>query len=68
MNINGVNTLACLCKIEETDKPVKIYPLPHQYVVKDLVPGKMVASGDVRRPVEDVNSNQDHVKSFDVHF
>jgi len=38
MNINGVNTLACLCKIEESDKPVKIYPLPHQYVVKDLVP------------------------------
>lgn len=37
MNINGGNTLACLCKID-TAKPVKIYPLPHMYVIKDLVP------------------------------
>lgn len=30
MNINGVNTLACLCRIsKENDKDVKIYPLPH---------------------------------------
>jgi len=36
MNINGVNTLACLCKIDRSD--TKIYPLPHMYVVKDLVP------------------------------
>jgi succinate dehydrogenase (ubiquinone) iron-sulfur subunit len=27
MNINGVNTLACLCKIDRSD--TKIYPLPH---------------------------------------
>jgi succinate dehydrogenase (ubiquinone) iron-sulfur subunit len=33
-----VNTLACLTKIEATDKATKIYPLPHMYVVKDLVP------------------------------
>lgn len=39
MNINGKNTLACICKIEEdTSKSTKIYPLPHMYVVKDLVP------------------------------
>ncbi len=39
MNINGQNTLACLCKIdEEAGKSTKIYPLPHMYVVKDLVP------------------------------
>jgi len=39
MNINGVNTLACLCRIEtDTSKDLKIYPLPHTYVVKDLVP------------------------------
>ena len=37
MNINGVNTLACLCKIPSS-KEVKIYPLPHMYVLKDLVP------------------------------
>lgn len=39
MNINGGNTLACLNKIDtNTSKPTKIYPLPHMYVVKDLVP------------------------------
>lgn len=39
MNINGINTLACLCRIEpNTTKATKIYPLPHMYVVKDLVP------------------------------
>lgn len=39
MNINGSNTLACICKIDEnTSKSTKIYPLPHMYVVKDLVP------------------------------
>ena len=40
MNINGHNTLACLCRIENPEKAAKIYPLPHLYVVKDLVPGK----------------------------
>lgn len=39
MNINGGNTLACLNKIDTNlNKPTKIYPLPHMYVVKDLVP------------------------------
>merc|ERR1712087_815546 len=39
MNINGSNTLACLCKIDTNpSKAAKIYPLPHMYVVKDLVP------------------------------
>ncbi len=39
MNINGGNTLACLCKIDrDLSKDTKIYPLPHLYVVKDLVP------------------------------
>ena len=37
MNIDGINTLACLCKISDSPK-VKIYPLPHMYVLKDLVP------------------------------
>ena len=36
--VGGVNTLACLTKIEANDKKTKIYPLPHMYVVKDLVP------------------------------
>lgn len=38
MNINGTNTLACLAKITDASKPTKIYPLPHMYIVKDLVP------------------------------
>jgi len=40
MNIDGSNTLACICKIDQAkvNKKVKIYPLPHMYVVKDLVP------------------------------
>jgi succinate dehydrogenase (ubiquinone) iron-sulfur subunit len=39
MNINGTNTLACLCRIPAEDTAdMKIYPLPHTYVVKDLVP------------------------------
>lgn len=38
MNINGKNTLACLCAIEEDAAPMKVYPLPHMFVQKDLVP------------------------------
>ncbi|CAJ0608290.1 unnamed protein product [Cylicocyclus nassatus] len=39
MNIGGENTLACICRIDtNTSKTTKIYPLPHMYVIKDLVP------------------------------
>ncbi|KAL9057631.1 MAG: hypothetical protein Q9162_002246 [Coniocarpon cinnabarinum] len=57
MNIDGVNTLACLCMSSiapwyalpavltrpgriptDTAQESRIYPLPHTYVVKDLVP------------------------------
>lgn len=38
MNIDGTNTLACLKPIEEVRGEVRIYPLPHMAVVKDLVP------------------------------
>ncbi|SCZ90268.1 BZ3500_MvSof-1268-A1-R1_Chr9g10771 [Microbotryum saponariae] len=50
MNIDGVNTLACLKRIEKDSKDMKIYPLPHSqflkpgacarsvYIIKDLVP------------------------------
>lgn len=39
MNIGGTNTLACISKIEEDlNSSSKIYPLPHMYIVKDLVP------------------------------
>ena len=38
MNIDGTNTLACTKAIDDAKAPVRIYPLPHQPVVKDLVP------------------------------
>ncbi|THK32998.1 succinate dehydrogenase [ubiquinone] iron-sulfur subunit, mitochondrial isoform X1 [Diachasma alloeum] len=39
MNIGGTNTLACISKIDSDVKSTsKIYPLPHMYIVKDLVP------------------------------
>lgn len=38
MNIDGTNTLACLKACDDMKGPVKIYPLPHMAVVKDLVP------------------------------
>merc|ERR1712131_508346 len=38
MNIDGVNNLACLSYITDKSKETKIWPLPHMYVVKDLVP------------------------------
>jgi len=38
MNIDGANTLACTKGLDEIDGDVRIYPLPHMPVVKDLVP------------------------------
>ncbi len=38
MNIDGTNTLACTKYIDDVKGDVKIYPLPHMPVVKDLVP------------------------------
>ena len=38
MNIDGTNTLACTKSIEECRGDVKVTPLPHMPVVKDLVP------------------------------
>ena len=38
MNIGGTNTLACTKACDEIKGDVKIYPLPHMPVVKDLVP------------------------------
>ncbi|MEE3293466.1 MAG: succinate dehydrogenase iron-sulfur subunit [Pseudomonadota bacterium] len=38
MNIGGVNTLACICANEDVKGDVKVYPLPHMPIIKDLVP------------------------------
>jgi succinate dehydrogenase (ubiquinone) iron-sulfur subunit len=37
--IGGTNTLACICKIDTNlSRKTSIWPLPHMYVVKDLIP------------------------------
>ena len=38
MNIDGTNTLACTKPIDEITGDIRIYPLPHMPVIKDLVP------------------------------
>ncbi len=38
MNIDGTNTLACTKAMEDVKKDIRVYPLPHQPVIKDLVP------------------------------
>ncbi len=38
MNIDGLNTLACTKGMDEIEGVIKLYPLPHMPVVKDLVP------------------------------
>src|SRR6476659_6429922 len=38
MNIDGVNTLACITPTRQIKGTVKVYPLPHMQVIKDLVP------------------------------
>jgi succinate dehydrogenase/fumarate reductase iron-sulfur protein len=37
MNIDGTNTLACLKPIDWNKNTIKVYPLPHMFVIKDLV-------------------------------
>lgn len=48
MNVDGVNTLACLCRIEK-DKDTKIYPLPHSKCSRLCVQAKLVraCNGDL---------------------
>ncbi len=38
MNINGVNRLACTTALSDLKGEIRIYPLPHMPVIKDLVP------------------------------
>lgn len=38
MNIDGQNNLACLSKVDrDPSKAARVAPLPHMYVIKDLV-------------------------------
>ena len=38
MNIDGLNTLACTKGMDEISGVIRVYPLPHMPVIKDLVP------------------------------
>ncbi|GAB4279160.1 MAG: succinate dehydrogenase iron-sulfur subunit [Methylomicrobium sp.] len=38
MNVNGKNTLACTKAIDAYKGTIKLFPLPHMAVIKDLVP------------------------------
>jgi succinate dehydrogenase / fumarate reductase iron-sulfur subunit len=38
MNIDGINRLACTTAMRDCGNEIRIYPLPHMPVVKDLVP------------------------------
>ena len=38
MNIDGKNSLACISACADVSNDIKIYPLPHLPVIKDLVP------------------------------
>jgi succinate dehydrogenase / fumarate reductase, iron-sulfur subunit len=48
MNIQGTNTLACTKAIEDCAGAVRIYPLPHMEVIKDLVPDLSQAFAQLR--------------------
>jgi len=37
MNINGTNELACLTHVDDLSDPIRLSPLPHLAVIKDLV-------------------------------
>ena len=43
MNIDGTNTLACTKYINDVKNSVRIYPLPHMPVIKDLIPDLTMA-------------------------
>ena len=43
MNVDGTNELACIKSLSEIKGDVKVYPLPHMPVLKDLVPDLTLA-------------------------
>ncbi|EAS48430.1 MAG: succinate dehydrogenase iron-sulfur subunit [Aurantimonas coralicida] len=48
MNIDGSNTLACTKGMDEIRGAVKVYPLPHMPVIKDLIPDLTVPYTQLR--------------------
>lgn len=63
MNIDGVNTLACLCRIpKQTNTASKIYPLPHSkssillYCFLALIIAFLVKLDEIRADVQCISS------------
>ena len=56
MNVDGINTLACIYGMDDIKGDVRIYPLPHMPVVKDLVP-------DLSQPYRQLTSIEPWLKS-----
>ena len=48
MNIDGSNTLACTKGMDEVKGAIRVYPLPHMPVIKDLVPDLSVPYAQLR--------------------
>ena len=48
MNIDGANTLACTKGMDEVEGAIRVYPLPHMPVIKDLVPDLTVPYAQLR--------------------
>mmetsp|Transcript_35574 Transcript_35574/g.92746 ORF Transcript_35574/g.92746 Transcript_35574/m.92746 type:complete len:287 (+) Transcript_35574:49-909(+) len=67
MNIDGANTLACLKTIDKNEKKMKIYPLPHMYVIKDLVPD-MTNFYDQHKSIEPYNKRKEESKAIDKEY
>jgi succinate dehydrogenase / fumarate reductase iron-sulfur subunit len=49
MNMNGKNGLACTTAIEDLKGEVRITPLPHMDVIKDLVPISPISTRNMPR-------------------
>ena len=68
MNIDGANTLACTMPIKDIRSTVKIYPLPHLPIIKDLVPDlthffSQYASVTPWLQAEDTDNDQERLQS-----
>ena len=72
MNIDGKNTLACLTVIKKDEDVVTLNPLPHMYVIKDLVPDmnnfydqyKSIKPWLIQRP-ENKPMNKENIQSIE---
>ena len=67
MNINGTNSLACLQSLDKSKLFTTIYPLPHMYIIKDLIPdlSNFYAQYKLIKPwlINNTNTNKEYLQS-----